>query len=59
LQPIPTTATGSPNRWNAFKGQWGPQDCILRGAFCKTWQAPVGPASQRRYRDPSRAEARD
>jgi hypothetical protein len=55
LEPIPITAEGLAASWNAFRGRWGRQRCILAGAYCDTSRAPGSPAGQGRYRDPGRA----
>ena len=57
LQPIPITAEGLAASWNAFRGRWGRQTCILAGAYCDTSKAPGSPAGQPRYRDPGRPGA--
>ena len=54
LEPMPITADGLAASWNAFRGRWGRQTCILAGAYCDTSRAPGSPASQSRYRDPGR-----
>jgi hypothetical protein len=54
LEPIPITTEGLAASWNAFRGQWGRQTCILAGAYCDTSKAPGSPAGQGRYRDPGR-----
>jgi hypothetical protein len=55
LKPLPTSPTGAPTQWNAYGGRWGPQTCVLSGAFCDTGAPPRGPAFQGRYRDPADA----
>ena len=55
LEPMPVTADGFAASWNAFRGRWGRQTCILAGAYCDTSAAPRSPAGQGRYRDPGRA----
>jgi hypothetical protein len=55
LQLIPTRHGGNdPALWNAFEGVWGERDCILRGAYCDAEVSPGAPATQGRYKDPSR-----
>jgi hypothetical protein len=54
LEPMPITADGLAASWNAFRGRWGRQTCILAGAYCDTSRAPGSPSGQRRYRDPGR-----
>lgn len=54
LEPLPITTEGRAASWNAFKGRWGRQTCILAGAYCDTSKAPGSPAGQGRYRDPGR-----
>jgi hypothetical protein len=55
LEPVPITAGGLAASWNAFRGRWGRQTCILAGAYCDTSKAPGSPAGQGRYRDPGKA----
>lgn len=52
LEPMPITTAGLAASWNAFRGKWGRQTCILAGAYCDTSKAPGSPAGQGRYRDP-------
>ena len=54
LEPMPITADGHAASWNAFRGRWGRQTCILAGAYCDTSRAPRSPSGQGRYRDPGR-----
>src|ERR671910_35262 len=54
LEPMPITADGLAASWNAFRGRWGRQTCILAGAYCDTSRAPGSPSGQGRYRDPGR-----
>jgi hypothetical protein len=51
VKPLPTSG-GLPSDWNAVKGRWGAQHCILFGTVCDTQLAPPAPAYQDRYRDP-------
>lgn len=55
LKPLPTSTDGAPAQWNAYSGRWGPQKCVLSGAFCDTGAPPRGPAFQGRYKDPTAA----
>jgi hypothetical protein len=52
LKPLPVTRVGEPADRNAFRGHWGTRDCILRGAFCSTGEAPEGPSQHDRYEHP-------
>jgi hypothetical protein len=52
LKPLPITRLGRPATWNAFKGPWGTQTCILWGTFCDRGEAPHSPSFQWRYRHP-------
>ena len=51
LKPLPTRR-GLPSEWNAVKGRWGSQHCILFGTVCDTQIAPAAPGFQERYKDP-------
>jgi hypothetical protein len=51
---VPTRAGGSkPALWNAYEGVWGERRCILI-SYCDAEVSPAAPASQTRYRRPSR-----
>ncbi len=58
LKPLPTSTDGTPAQWNAYSGRWGPQTCVLSGAFCDTGAPPRGPAFQHRYKTPVDARSR-
>ena len=48
---LPTTATRSLARWNAFDGYWGTRSCAL-GVFCSSSEPPKAPAAHHRYAFP-------
>jgi hypothetical protein len=52
LLPLPITSGGAPAEWNAFKGKWGKQNCLLGGAYCDATGAPKAPPEQDRYTTP-------
>lgn len=56
VQALPVTSDGAPASWNAFAGHWGPQHCILLGAYCDVGPAPRAPAFQTRYKQPWNAK---
>jgi hypothetical protein len=54
LQRLPLAGDGAPAEWNAFKGRWGDQHCLLSGAYCDATGAPRAPPQQGRYKRPWR-----
>jgi hypothetical protein len=52
LQPLPVDDGGNPSRWDAFRGPWGAQTCILFGAYCDAGAAPTAPPRHKRYKKP-------
>jgi hypothetical protein len=58
LKPLPVTAEGAPDSWNAFSGPWGTQKCLFNGIFCDVHPAPRAPSFQTRYRNPAAAHPR-
>ena len=52
LAALPTRNGGTePARWNAFEGNWGTSDCVLK-VFCSSGNAPRAPAFQDRFEEP-------
>jgi hypothetical protein len=50
LKPVPVDVSGAPSQWNAFRGRWGVQHCILFESVCDIQEAPRAPSFQPRYR---------
>lgn len=55
LRLLPTRHGGrDPALWNAYDGVWGDRRCILHGAYCTAELSPGAPATQGRYKSPTR-----
>jgi hypothetical protein len=52
VTPFPRSAAGGDASWNAFDGQWGSAECIVKVVYCSVTEAPSSPGQQHRYTKP-------